>query len=274
MHREVERLEQAERRFRRDIWSVAPVDAVSEAGVRMESFGPILASVFGDLPHAAAFNLIQGAAEPGAVADGYLARAIDWVSGFGVEFMVPVPTDRAESKLAEEWLQWHDYEQGLVMKRYTRATAPSIQTRATHLQIRELPPREDELIAVLAGRAFGLPHLAEILFIGLPCLDNWRCYTASVDGEIAATGSTMIHEGVATLGIDATLSEFRGHGCHRALLERRLDDIAATEGLDYIQAFSSDMPDGKPSAATRSLHRAGFGELGRIVSWQRPRQSH
>jgi len=270
MQQEARRLERAERRFRRDIWSVAPVDAVYEAGVRMEWFGPILASVFADLPEAAGLNLIQGADEADAVVAGHLARAIEWVRGFGVEFMVPVASGRPETERAEEWLQWHHYEQGLVMKRQARRPAPPIRTDPLGVEVSELPAEEDELIAILVAEGMNLPGLAEILFIGLPRLENWRCYVAHVDGELVATGSTMLHDGVATLGVDATMPYFRGCGCHRALLERRLEDVAAEPKVELVQAFSSDMPGGEPSRATRSLRRAGFSEVGTIVNWRLP----
>lgn len=268
-HEEV-RLERAECQFRRDIWSVAPVDAVSEAGVRMRWFGPVFATVFADLPEATLFNLIQGAAEPGAVADGHLARAIEWVRSFEVDFMVAVASEHSETELAEQWLQWHDYEQGVVTKRQVRAATPPIHTETPGVEVSELPAEEDELIAILAAEGLDLPSLAGILFIGLPRLDNWHCYVARVDGELVATGSTMSRDGIATLGIDTTLPYFRGRGCHRALLERRLEDAAESDA-QLVQAFSSDMPDGEPGAASRSLRRAGFAEVGRIVCWQPPR---
>jgi hypothetical protein len=66
----------AEFRFREGLWRTAPGEAVEEAEVRSRRFGPILASVFGDLPDCSAINLIQGAAEPGAVEGGHLIAAI------------------------------------------------------------------------------------------------------------------------------------------------------------------------------------------------------
>ena len=50
--------------FREDLWRTAPSDAVEEAEVRYERFGPILATVFGELPYTSILNVVQGAAEP------------------------------------------------------------------------------------------------------------------------------------------------------------------------------------------------------------------
>jgi hypothetical protein len=263
---EAVRLERAERRFRRDIWSVAPPDAIDEAGVRMRWFGPVFASVFAHLPHAGAFNMIQGAAEAGAVSGGYLEEAIEWVRSWEVDYMVAVATGRPQSERAEGFLNWHGYEQGMVVKRHTRPATPPRLSRLPGVEVQRMPHREDEAIGYLAGAGLGIPDLAEVLFIALPCLENWRCYLATLEGEFAATGSMMLDGGIATLGIDATMPWARGRGCNRALLERRLAD-AAVAGCELVQAFSVDVVQERPSAGTRGLRKAGFEEAGRIVTW-------
>lgn len=266
---EASRLEQAERRFRHDIWSVAPSDAVAESGVRMRWFGPVLASVFADLPEAGPLNLVQGATEPGAIEKGQLQAAVGWTQEWEVDFMVPVPSGRPRTELAESWLHWHGYEQRLVMRRYARSCVPPIHSATPGVEVLELPAEACETVAILAGQSLGLPMLAEILFIDLPCLENWRCYVAEVGEVPVATGSLMIDGEVATLGIDGTVSLARGYGCHRALLERRLTD-AVVAGCRFVQAFTADEVEGRHSASTRSLRRAGFEEVEQIVVWQQP----
>jgi GNAT superfamily N-acetyltransferase len=56
---------------------------------------------------------------------------------------------------------------------------------------------------------------------------GWRFYMAFVDDEPAGGGILHIKDGLATLAGGATLPEYRGRGCQRALLERRLSDAAA-----------------------------------------------
>ncbi|MEZ5076460.1 MAG: GNAT family N-acetyltransferase [Solirubrobacterales bacterium] len=260
------RLEKAERRFRRDMWSVAPRDAVLEAGVRMRWFGPVFATVFADLPQAGTLNLIQGASEPGAVADGYLAEAVEWVQGWEVDFVVPVAQGHSEGALAEEWLQWHDYEQTAVVKRHACEPERLEPLGVADVEVELMPPCEDETLAILVADGLGLPDMAEILFIGLPCLRNWRCYLARIEGEPVATGSMMVDGTVATLSLDATREHARGRGCQWALIERRLADADAA-GCRTVQAYSMD-PCGEPSRATRNLRRGGFEEVGSVVGWR------
>jgi hypothetical protein len=94
----------AEIRFREDLWRTAPSDAVNEAEVRMQRFGPILATVFADLPKVGLVNMLLGAAEPGAVDDGYLAKAVEWIRSREVDYRVAVSEDRPGTDAATDWL--------------------------------------------------------------------------------------------------------------------------------------------------------------------------
>src|ERR1700760_1789934 len=78
----------AELRFREDLWRTAPSDAVEEAGVEYARFGPLLATVFGELPETSVLNVVQGAAEPTAVDDGHLADAVEWLRKWEVDYRV------------------------------------------------------------------------------------------------------------------------------------------------------------------------------------------
>jgi GNAT superfamily N-acetyltransferase len=48
-------------------------------------------------------------------------------------------------------------------------------------------------------------------------------YLARYRGEPAAVATLRTREGVASLGGGATIPRFRGKGCHRALVQHRLD---------------------------------------------------
>src|SRR5262245_40472975 len=105
-------LEQVARQFRREMWrSVVPV-AIAEAGVEVEEFGPVQASVFGELPEHSALNQIQGAAEPGAIEDGHLVGAIEWMRAREVDYHVPVAETCPGAATAQAWLGDRGFERG------------------------------------------------------------------------------------------------------------------------------------------------------------------
>lgn len=267
MHYDAAGFERAERRFREEMWSCAPIDAVVEAGVQSRRFGPILATSFAALPEITVLNVIQGAAEPGAVEGGHLTEAVEWMRAWEVNFALPVTARRPESELAETWLSWHGCEQSAVVRKYARGAGPIEGRDPAWISVRRLEPEEDEGLSCMATDGFGLPDLAGILFYGLPCLPGWQCYVAYLEGEEVACGAMMIDNGVAMLALDATLSPARGQGCHRALLRRRLRD-AAEAGCHTVMAMAVDSPGEPTSGAARNLFDAGFIEVSRSVVWQ------
>ncbi|HET9185339.1 MAG TPA: GNAT family N-acetyltransferase [Solirubrobacterales bacterium] len=263
-------IEQVQCRFRRDLWLVAPTDAVLEKGIEMENFGPILASTiagFSEVPH---LQLIQGAAEPGAVRDGHLDAAIGWMEEREVDYLIPVAADRPEAKRAEAWLNWHGYEQSTVTRNYARAAGWPRYPLPSDVEILELYPDEGEGMDEIAAAELGLPAVAgTILFHGLPNLEDWHCYVALLAGKLVACGSMLIFRDVAVLGIDGTLPQARGRGCNRALLCRRLQD-AAKAGCRTVLAGGSEAATVGSSETVENLLSMGFVEIGRSVNWRTP----
>src|ERR1700742_2096598 len=98
-------LERAAQQYRRDMWNSVTADAVSESGVELRRFGPVQVTAFADLPEAEALNQIQGAAELGALEEGHLARAIEWMRSREVDYRVPVADGRPRTAAARDWLR-------------------------------------------------------------------------------------------------------------------------------------------------------------------------
>jgi GNAT superfamily N-acetyltransferase len=258
----------AELRFREDLWRSAPKDAVEEAEVRHRRFGPVLATVFGDLPDVSPMNLVQGAAEPGVVGGGDLASALEWVRSREVDYLVSVTKGRPGTEAAEAWLGSRGYERGPTMRRFVHPGTDARVTDPSPLEIVELGSLETEGMSHIFGEVMDLSSLATILLLGLPLRDGWNCYRASLGGQEVACGSMMIHGKVALLGLEATLPGARSHGCQTALIQRRLID-ARREGCDVVVAEVCDTRPATPSAIG-NLERLGFEEIPPSVTWRRP----
>ncbi|HVX31591.1 MAG TPA: hypothetical protein VHA80_00495 [Solirubrobacterales bacterium] len=258
----------AELRFREDLWLSAPKDAVQEAEVRHRRFGPVLATAFGDLPDVRMMNLVQGAAEPGATEDGDLGAALEWMRSREVDYLVSVDKDRPGTEPAESWLASRGYEPGPAVRRFVHPGTEDREIPASPLEIVELGPLDTEGMSHIFGEVLGLSSLATILLLGLPTRHGWHCYRASLGGQEVACGSMLVLDGVALLGLEATLPEARGHGCHTALLERRLID-ARRHGCDTVVAEVCDSRPATPSAV-RNLEGLGFEEIAGSATWRRP----
>lgn len=261
-------IEQVHARFRRDLWLVAPLDAVDEMGMEMENFGPILASAVAGFPEAPHLQLIQGAAEPGAVKGGHLAAAVRWMEERELDYLIPVAADRPEAERAAAWLSWHGFEQSTVTRNYARPAGRPRCPRSDGIEVLELRPDEGEGMDALAAAELGMPAVAgAILFHGLPNLSDWRCYVALLNGRLAACGSMLIFRDIAVLGVEGTVPEARGRGCNQAILSRRLKD-AADAGCHTVVASGPASPTAGSAETVQNLLSMDFAEIGRSVNWR------
>ena len=266
-------LERMAQRFRREIWSSVVPDAVSDSGVEAKRFGPVQATAFGELPLVGTLNQIQGAAEPGAVEEGHLARAVEWIRAREVDYRVPVAEQRPGTGAAQAWLDHRGYERGDSWIKFVRDGSLPRLPANPEITIYQLGAQEGdgEGLSSIAAEAFELPLTAGTLFYSLPQADGWRCYTAALDLDegVVATASMLVADGVAQLGPGTTAAHARGRGCHMALLRRRLIDAHAL-GCHTVFVELGECESGVLAAACRNLRRAGFEAAYESHNWQRP----
>jgi GNAT superfamily N-acetyltransferase len=258
----------AELHFREGIWGAAPLDAIEELEIRKQWFGPVLATTCAGLPDAAVMNTVQGVAEPGAIEEGHLVAALEWMRSREVAYLVQVASDRPASEVAEAWLAERGYEQGPTMRRYLRPVPQPVTESNTSIDVRKLTAAETEGMSLIFADAIGVSDLATVPLLGLPEIEGWHCYSAYLEGQEVACGAMLVDDGLAMFGLDATAPDARHRGCHSALIERRLADAAAA-GCTTIVAESCDVPEDRAEAG-RNFLRAGFVEAGRSIAWRRP----
>lgn len=259
-------LDRVERRFWREIWESAPADVARERGIALRRFGPVQAGAVEALPGVGMLNLVLGATEPGAVADGHLAAAADWMRSRGVECYVPVATGLAETAAAEEWLGGHGFSPGYAWMKFVRDPHPPRFSVPDDVEVVELGDGAEEPFGMIAATGFGLPAWGAAFFADLPGRPGWRCYVARVDGEAQACAAMLIDGGLAELGIAATLEPARGRGCQLALLRRRILDAAAA-GCETLFVETGERVPDRPSASYRNILRAGFEEAYLRPNW-------
>jgi GNAT superfamily N-acetyltransferase len=265
-------LEGVSKRLRHDMWQTVASDAIDECGIEERCFGPVQATAFEAMPEFPSLNQVLGAAEPGAVSGGHLAAAIEWVDSLGVDYRVPVARRRPGMAAAESWLNRHGFEQGRGLAKYVRDGSLPDLPPTPDITVWEIGEREADGETLVDGAAplLGMPSPASSLLFGLPSQENWRTYTAELEGEIVSFGSMLIHDGVALLGFDATTPEARGRGCNQALLRQRL--LAAFDaGCETVAMELPESDEEGVEAAARNLYRAGFIPAYRSMNWQRPR---
>ena len=266
---DAEALDALEQRFWRDVWETAVPDAVEEHGIELRRFGPIQATAIADLPGERWLNLVLGATAPGAVEDGHLAEAVEWIESLGVDYYVPVTPGVPGTGAAEDWLNQRGYGRGYGWMKFLRDTSPPELPQPPGVEVFELEQGEGEGFSAIVAEGFELPVWAGTLFYDLPGREGWRCYVAAVEGEAAACAAMLDVDGIAEFGLAATLDSARGRGCQTALLRRRIVDAAAAGCHTLLVETGERLPD-RPSSSYRNILRAGFREAYVRPNWQPP----
>lgn len=260
-------LDRTEARFWREAWDAVPAAVAAARGVRRKEFGPIQATVVSALPEARTLNLLLGAAEGDAAAEGFLAEAIEWARGRLAHAFVLLAPERPGTLTAEATLAAAGYERAAGWMRFVRDAHPPRFAVADDVEVVAVDGSDTGApFGTIAALGFGLPAWAASLFAPLPGLPDWRCYLARVDGEPRAAAAMLLDGEVAELGIAATLEGGRRRGCQLALLRRRIEDAAAA-GAHTLFVETGERVPGRPSLSYGNILRAGFEEAYLCPGW-------
>jgi len=260
-------LDRVDRRFWRDIWESVPAETAAEHGIEVREFGPIQVTVARALGQVGMLNLVLGTAEATDRSD--LEAAIAWAEERSTPY-VSVTPDLPESTAAEKWLRSEGFEPTYAWMKFVRNPHPPRFPAPSEIEVVEVTAPDQEPFGTIAALGFGMPAWGAELFAHLPGRDGWRCYVARVDGEAQGCGAMVIEDGIAELGIGATLEAARGRGCQTALLRRRIVDAAEAGCHTLLVETGERVPD-RPSASYRNILKAGFDEAYRRPNWQRRR---
>lgn len=259
-------LDRTERRFWSDIFDSIPGEVAQEHGIELREFGPIQASIVADLGRVGMLNLLLGA--PGDPAGEGLGAAAAWAEGNGSSPYVPLTPGLPGSDEAEAWLRQNGFQPRYAWMKFVRDPHPPRFPAPDGVEVVEVRAPDEEPFGAIAALGFGMPAWGAEFFAHLPGRDGWRCYVAKIDGEAQGCGAMVIEDGVAELGIGATLEEARGRGCQTALLRRRILDAAEADCHTLLVETGERVPD-RPAASYRNILKAGFEEAYLRPNWQR-----
>jgi GNAT superfamily N-acetyltransferase len=258
-------LDRIDRRFWREIWESVPAEIAEERGIESRRFGAIQVTVVRDLGRVRMMNLVLGTAE-GEQRD--LEAAVAWAEERSTPYVSLTP-GLPGSAAAEAWLRENGFEPSYAWMKFVRDPHPPRFPEPDGIEVVELGSPDEAPFGTIAAHGFGMPAWGAEFFAHLPGRPGWRCYVARIDGEAQACGAMLIAEGIAELGIGATLEEARGRGCQTALLRRRMSDAAAAGCRTLLVETGERVPD-RPAASYRNILKAGFEEAYLRPNWQRP----
>jgi hypothetical protein len=259
-------LDMIEHSFWRELWESVPEAVAAEHGVELARFGPVQASVVGQLRQVRMLNLVLGATEPGAVAAGHLEAALAWTRERGASPYVPLTPGLLTSEDAEAALQAAGMAPGPGWMKFVRDTHLPRFSPPDDVEVVELSDPDEEPFGSIIAASFGVPAWAADFFANLPGRPGWRCYAARVDGAAYATGAMFLDGGIAEFGMGATLEPARRRGCQLALLHRRIIDAADAGSKLLFVETGERVPNGT-DASYRNILRAGFEEAYLCPNW-------
>lgn len=259
-------LDEAEKRFWKGLWETACEDAVVDLGIDMVRFGPVAAAVVAEEASEPALNFILGAGAPGALADGCLPAAVQWMERHEVDFRIPLTAGLPEQDEAEKWLQSQDYRLGIGPRKLVRDGSPPGFPAPPAIEIYErVDPWEDEGFGDPLAESLGLPSWAGTFFLDLPGTDGWSCYCAVDGDEPLAYVAMCLDRAVAVLALASRPDGERDGIGQRAVLRRCLAD-AAEAGCNAVVVAEAGR---EPAVSDRqSLFAAGFRGAISTYSWQ------
>ena len=260
-------LDRVDRRFWREIWESAPDEVAAERGIELRRFGPIQVTVAAALGQVGMLNLLLGTAEATERSD--LEAAIAWAEERSTPY-VSVTPGLPGTEAAESWLRERGFEPTYAWMKFVRDPHPPRFPASDGVEVVEVTSPDQEPFGTIAALGFGMPAWGAELFAHLPGREGWRCYVARIGGEAQGCGAMVIEDGIAELGIGATLETARGRGCQTALLRQRILDAAEAGCHTLLVETGERVPD-RPSTSYRNILKAGFEEAYLRPNWQRRR---
>ncbi|MGH9935301.1 MAG: hypothetical protein ACREAM_03590 [Blastocatellia bacterium] len=152
-----------------------------------------------------------------------------------------------------------------VMYRPIRRGVQLASPRNQKVQARLIQSGEEEMWAQTAAKGWSGETEFSDLIMDLFYVSAKRSvdlsFVAELDGQAIATGSMLVHEGVALLAGASTIPEGRKQGAQLTLLESRLN-YAAEQGCDLAMMGAAP-----GSASQRNAERQGFRIAYTRIKW-------
>jgi GNAT superfamily N-acetyltransferase len=166
----------------------------------------------------------------------YLSAILDWYRNYDAlcSFEV-VPL------LSSPLLLWHLAKRGFYQSGFYNVLygLPTVDAATfPHITIRAVQPEEKELFADVYFNSFGVPmttaynHVRDSIRVLVDIPSN-QCFFALIEKRIAAIAVLSLSQQIGYLALAATLPSFRGYGCHKALLQARIEK-AASQGCQIV----------------------------------------
>src|SRR5690242_5549002 len=255
----VSRIEAMRVEMRARHWACVPADLAARARPRVARLGDALATCLGG-SDALQVNRVIGFGHRGGASEARLEEIVSFyraagAARFGLE-LGPGPQAAAIAR----WLEARGCVRRpgyLMLAREVRPPGPPIPPG---VRVRRARGAELATVVDLFGSVFPQPPSRRAWALA-SVRRHGEHFLARVGGAPAGAGTLQVHGALAALAGGATLTRWRRHGAHAAVIAARLRR-AARLGCRWAWSETSTPRPGRPGGSRRNLLRLGFRELG------------
>ena len=171
----------------------------------------------------------------------YLEQIIELFAKRNISFRFEIMPGNLNSSLASRLHKLRFCQMSFSTALYGQPSLAVKGPSNEQIKVREVQPNEVDLFLNLYQDGFGLPRLtsnereAVLSWLNRAKSNLYLCMV-QVDDIPAAVGVLYMENGIGLLADAATLPEFRGKGCHTAMIHHRIAQ-AETRNCDLLTSF-------------------------------------
>jgi len=248
-------VEFSEARAYRSLVQAAPAAFLDQHGFRATMFGSAVAVVAPSVTNTLNLNRVIGL----GVDEPASPEMLDAIASLYGQHGVPYGIELAPCAQPRELPNW------LRQRRLRRTIGTAMIFRAAEAVPRYSGPvavvracgEEQEIVADICCTVFRMPPVVRTLIANLGGYAGWRQWLAYLGPKPVASALSYVCDGVAWLGWDATLPEYRGQGCQTVLIAHRIKDAADT-GCRYITTETSINTTTRRDPSYQNYEKMGF----------------
>jgi len=248
-------VELSEARAYASLIQAAPEPFLREHGLLAVPIESAVAIVAQSITNTLNMNRVIGLGVAEAATDALVAQIVGLYEERGLPFGIEVGPF-ARPKEIPGWLRARRIRRGVATAMQYR-DARRLEAKAGPVSVIRAPHSARETVADICCSVFRMPPAAHALIAGTANKPEWRQWIAYSGSRPAAAALSFVYAGIAWLGWDATLPEFRGQGAQSSLIVHRVNE-AADAGCKYITTETAINAATNTDPSYRNYERLGF----------------
>lgn len=239
-------------------WALMPRELAQRSGALVERVGDGLITLM-KASDSLRMNRVIGLGHGGQATESMLDEIIAYYRAARLKRFSVLMSPGPQADIIERWLVERGCQRRggyALLLRDCRVPVPHVSSAVRVLRGRK---QHAEAIVRIFERTFGGPASRRAWGLATATARGYEYELAFVGETPAAVGAMQIDEDLAWLGGGATLTPWRRHGAHSALIAARLRR-ATQRGCRWAWVETTAPARGRPDGSRRNLLRFGFAE--------------